>query len=258
MTEASVDSATATDHAESGGADESQFLLHARIDIAYVLREIARTRTLASVHFGARQQTLLTPIIAVDAAAGEIVFDRSGTDDVNHNLMRAHKLLFVSSQDKVKIRFSTGPARVVERPEGPAFAVAFPDAMLRLQRREFYRVLAPVARPVKCVLPIEEQDGTRYAETRLHDISQGGVSLIAAPGELPNELGTRYPNCRIELPDVGNMIVTLAICHLIETTLLNGKTAVKAGCEFVRPSGSALALVQRYMMKLERENRTRG
>jgi len=260
MTEASVESAVATSPNDiaSDGADESQFLLHSRVDIAYVLRDIARTRALATVHFGSGHQTLLTPILAVDTTAGEIVFDRSGTEDINRNLMRAHKLLFVASQDKVKIRFSTGPAREVARPEGPAFAVAFPEAMLRLQRREFYRALAPVARPAKCILPIEEQDGTRYAETRLHDISQGGVSLVAAPGDLPTELGTRYPNCRIELPDTGNVIVTLTICHMIETSLLNGKTAIKAGCEFVRPSGSALALVQRYMTKLERESKLRG
>src|SRR5688572_25171512 len=97
--------------AEAG--DESPYLLHARIDIAAVLRDIARTRGLASVHFGG-QETLLTPLLVVDPSAGEIVFDRSGSERLNQALLRASKLLFVSSHDKVKVRFSTGPARLVQ------------------------------------------------------------------------------------------------------------------------------------------------
>lgn len=260
MIEASADplSAASSSAAAAAGADETPYLLHSRVDIAYVLRDIVRTRSFASVHSGAGQQTLLTPLLAVDGSAGAIVFDRSDDDAVNRNILRAHKLLFFSSQDKVKVRFSTGAARTVEHAGGMAFAVAFPESMLRLQRREDYRALAPVARPVKCVLPIDEQDGMRYAEARVHDISQGGVSLIAPPGALPAAPGARYPNCRIVLPDTGNVIVTLETSYMLEMTLLNARSAVKIGCGFVRPSPSALALVQRYMARLERENKLRA
>lgn len=36
-------------------------------------------------------------------------------------------------------------------------------------------------------------------------------------------------------------------------TLLNDKTVLRVGCKFVRPSMAALGLIQRQMMKLERE-----
>jgi c-di-GMP-binding flagellar brake protein YcgR len=237
--------------------DESPFLLHARVDIAAVLRDIVRTRGLASVHFGAAQETLLTPLLRVEPAAGEIVFDRSGSDRLNQLLLRASRLLFVSSHDKVKVRFSTGPARVAQHEGYDAFAVRMPESMLRLQRREFYRVLTPVAKPVRCVIPVDTGKGVRNIETRLHDISQGGIAVIAQPADLPAEIGACYPNCRIVLPEAGNVVVTLRIVNMSAMTLLNGKQMLRAGCQFVRPSMSALALIQRYMMRLERDKKSR-
>lgn len=243
---------------ESEAAEDSPFLLRARVDIAAVLRDVVRTRGLATVHFGSDQQdALLTPLLKFDSTAGEIVFDCSGAERLNKGVLRAAKLVFVSSHDKVKIRFTTGPARLVEHEGAKAFCVRMPESMLRLQRREFYRVLAPVARPVRCIVPLEDEKGARSVEARLHDISQGGVALIVPPGELPLTLGARYERCRILLPDAGNVVVTLQTANLSEMHLLNGKSAVRVGCEFVRPSTSALALIQRYIMRLESEKKAR-
>ena len=239
------------------GGDESPYLLHSRIDIAAVLRDLVRCRGLASVHFSGAQDTLLTPLLRSDPAAGEIVFDCSGSERLNQALMRASKLLFVSSHDKVKIRFTTGPAQVVQHEGRKAFAVRMPDSMLRLQRREHYRALAPVARPVRCVIPVNRDNALRNVETRLHDISQGGVSVVAHPGELPAEIGALYDNCRIVLPDAGNVVVSLRTANMLTMTLLNGKQMLRVGCQFVRPSMSALALIQRYMMRLERDKKSR-
>lgn len=257
MTETAIEQESRADTAGRAPDDEARFMLNSPIDIGAVLRDIVRTRTLVTVHFDSAQETLLTPLLDVDAASGQFVFDCSGSENINRGVQQARKLLFYGTQDKVKIRFSTGPARCIDRQGRPAFQVTFPQSMLRLQRREFYRVLTPVARPVICVLPVGTDSGSRTVETRLHDISQGGVALIANPGDIPNELHSRYPNSRIALPDVGNVVVTLETVSVQDMVLLNAKTVMRIGCQFVRPSMSALALVQRYMMKLEREKRAR-
>lgn len=236
--------------------DESHYVLRTRIDIVAVLRDIVRTRGLVTVHFGGAD-TLLTPLLAIDTAAGELMFDCSGAERLNQGILRAAKLLFFGSHDKVKVRFVSGPARLIDYAGAKAFAVLLPDALLRLQRREFYRVLAPVARPVRCIVPVETAAGSSKVEARLHDISQGGVALITQPGELSATLGARYDNCRIVLPEVGNVVATLEMRNLMTMTLLNGRQAVRLGCRFVRPSMSALALVHRYMTRLERERKSR-
>ena len=256
-TRAEATAVTAAAGDETIACDESAYLLHSRIDIAAVLRDIVRGRGLASVHFGAGQETLLTPLLSVDPHANEIVFDCSGSERLNEALLRASKLLFVSAQDKVKVRFSTGPARPVRHAGRNAFAVDLPESMLRLQRREFYRVLVPVARPVRCVVPVKHGNGVRNVEARLHDISQGGIAVVTQPGELPDEIGAIYRDCRIALPDTGNLVVSLQTANKHVLQLLNGKQMVRIGCLFVHPGMAATALIQRYIMKLERDKKAR-
>lgn len=233
--------------------DESPYLLHARMDIVAVLRDVARSRSLVTVHFGSGQEALLTPLLGADAAANELVFDCSGSEAMNESVLNARKLLYYGLHDKVRIRFNTGPARRMLWQNRNAFATTLPESLLRLQRRELYRVPAPVTRPIRCVIPVEEKDRMRHVETRLHDISQGGVALVAQPSDIKVELGMSFPNCRIVLPDAGNAVVMLEVVHVREEKLLNDKTALRIGCKFVRPSMAALSLIQKQMMKLERE-----
>lgn len=237
--------------------DESPYLLHARMDIVSVLRDVARGRSLVTVHYGSSHEALLTPLLGVDTAAGQFFFDCSGSEPMNQAVLGARKLLYYGLHDKIRIRFNTGPARIVDWQNRRSFAVKLPDALLRLQRRELYRVPAPVTRPVRCVIPIEDDGRVRHVETRLHDISQGGVALVAQPGDIDIAPGMSFPNCRIVLPDAGNAVVMLQVVHVREEKLLNDKIVLRIGCKYVRPSMAALALVQKQMMKLERELKAR-
>ena len=238
---------------QSADTDETRFILGSRVEITYVLRDLVRMRALASIHFSGAQDMLLTPLLAVDTANSEIVFDCSGSEEINQGVLRASKLLFSSSQDKVKIRFSTPGARRVTKDGRDAFAAPIPEAMLRLQRRDYFRALAPLARPVKCIFAVDTQDGRRDVETRLHDISEGGVAVVTQPGEIAAQIGARYSHCRITLPETGNVVATLEVRSILDMPLLNGKSAQRLGCQFVRPSVAASSLIQRYLMKLERE-----
>jgi c-di-GMP-binding flagellar brake protein YcgR len=236
---------------------EAAFLLHARADIVAVLRDIEQTRTLVHVHFGAGHDSLLTALIALDTAAGEFLIDCSGSPKLNRRLLQAHRLLFYTALAKVQIRFTSASARRVEHEGREAFAVRLPETMLRLQRRECYRLLAPVTRPIRCIVPVTRQQGVRYVETRVHDISQGGVSIVAPREDIPAEPGHRYPNCRLVLPDTGSAVVTLET--VFECELPRDDRALgRIGCRYVSPSMPALATIQRHMMKLEREQMRRS
>lgn len=257
MSEAIAEHAAAhsADNAES---DDSAYILRSRAEIVHVLRDLVRTRALTTVHLsGGAQGTLVTPLLAVDDAAGAIIFDGSGNQALNQSVLAAASLRFVSAQDKVKIRFSTAPARTVAWRGDRAFAAPIPAELLRLQRREFYRVLAPVSRAVQCVVPVGTDDQYRYVETRVYDIGLGGVAIIAQPGQIPVATGTRYDNCRIVFPEAGNVTVTLEVRSTIEMKMLNGKAALRIGCQFVRPSAAISSLIQRYTMRMERDRKRR-
>jgi len=256
MSEAIADSVAPAD-APNAEADELSFTLHSRLEIAHILRDLVRTRALTTVHFGDSRETLLTALLAIDSTAGEITFDCSGSEPLNHKLLKADTLRFQSSQDKIKIRFSTPAARIVQTDGRNAFAVPFPQSMLRLQRREFYRALAPVTRAANCIVPVANEGRNGYVETRLHDIGLGGIALITQPGEIATNRGVVYANCRIVLPEVGNIVATLEVCNKLEITLLNGKSMLRVGCHFVKPSMAATSLVQRYIMALQRDRRAK-
>ena len=118
-------------------------------------------------------------------------------------------------------------------------------------------MLAPVSRPVQCTVPVTVGEKCRSVEARVYDIGLGGVALLVQPGEIPVEIGTCHENCRIALPDAGNIVVTLEIRSVLETKLMNGKAALRIGCQFVRPSAATSSLIQRYTMRIERDRKRR-
>jgi flagellar brake protein len=140
----------------------------------------------------------------------------------------------------------------------PAFRAAFPDSLLRLQRREFYRLTVPIARPLRCILPYQKADGSRaQLEVKVVDISGGGLAVVAPPEGIGFEADAEFPNCRLELPEVGIIVATVKVCSMFEITLRNGSTIKRAGCQFKTLPGPMLTLVQRYIIKVERERKAR-
>jgi hypothetical protein len=66
-----------------------------------------------------------------------------------------------------------------------------------------------------------------------------------------------FPNCRIDLPEVGMLAARLEVRTLFELTLPSGVQVHRAGCQFVDLPGSMLTLVQRYVIKIERQRKAR-
>ncbi len=233
--------------------DEHRFMLRSPIEILYVLRSLARKHAVMKVHCGGGSADfLLTSLLEVDPKAGRFAFEASGSEPVNRRILAADRLSFFTSQDKVRIRFRTGRAQAATVEGRDAFSTELPPELLRLQRREYFRLVAPIAQPVTCKVPLPTANGVQHLDARVQDISLGGVGLALGVDGPGLEAGKAYPNCRIMLPDAGNVVATLAVRHAFAVELLNGKTSRRYGCMFSHPSGTAVALVQRYILKLER------
>jgi c-di-GMP-binding flagellar brake protein YcgR len=85
--------------------------------------------------------------------------------------------------------------------------VRLPSRVLRLQRRESFRVATPVLRAPVCRIPA---DGGRPAvEIRVADVSCGGVALALAPGDLWLEPGDILRGCLLELPGMAPIAVSI-------------------------------------------------
>jgi c-di-GMP-binding flagellar brake protein YcgR len=159
-------------------------------------------------------------------------------------------------QDRIRIQFTLTGLREVIDDERPAFAAALPDALLRLQRREYYRLTMPLTQPIKCRIPISGGEH-HYVETNLIDISGGGLAVMAPPEGVDFTAGMEFPNCRVDLPEVGTVVTTLQVRSVFDMTLRNGSIAKRAGCQFVNLPGPMLTLIQRYIIRVERERKAR-
>jgi len=234
------------------------FWLRNPVEIAFVLRDLARSGALIKVcEAGDVADALITSLISVDVQRGEVQFEAGRNTHLARRLAAARELAFYAAQDKIRIHFVSGQVRTIRVDGEDAFMVPLPGALLRLQRREYFRVAIPLSTPVECVIPIADDPEVRQVGARAQDLSLGGVGLLVEPNAMALETGAEYPNCRIMLPGTGNVVTTLAIRHVTSVSLPNDRTVSRYGCAFVRPSTSATTLLQRYLQKLERELRLR-
>ena len=150
-----------------------------------------------------------------------MTLDYGSNDEMNQRALAADKLFCVTSHDKVRVQFllrgwTVSPAATVR----PAFRAALPESLLRLQRREYYRLTTPIARPFKCLIPIRwPQWHRRQIEANVIDISGGGLAVMVPPAGLAFEPGMEFHNCRIELPEVGIIVSTLQVRNVFDVTL---------------------------------------
>jgi c-di-GMP-binding flagellar brake protein YcgR len=234
----------------------SEYFLYAKAEILAVLRSVIQKETLITVHFDRGQFFFLTSMIALRPNNTEFIFDISSNEEVNALALQTDKLVFTTLVDKVKIQFSLNRLRREEYQGRPAFVGAVPDRLLRLQRREFFRLSLSLINPIRLRTTLEPDD--KAIDVPLLDISGGGVGLMF-PVDLVSRLekGQMLTNCRVMLPGEGLLISTLCVRNMFDVTSRNGSRYVRVGCEFAALPASRLSAVQRYIIHAERERKAR-
>ena len=247
-------------HFELEQADDySQYLLYSRAEILAVLRSLIQKGALVTVHFDQGESFFLTSMISLLPDNTGFIIDVGSNEEMNAKALRARKLIFTTVVDKVKIQFSLDGLSRTESQGRPAFLGSVPDRLLRLQRREFFRLSTPIAHPVRlCTTIGHPEQGTRPVDIPLLDISGGGVGLMVTPDQATLfEKGDMLDNCKIMLPSEGLLVVTLCVRNMFDVITRSGSRHVRVGCEFVDLPAARLSVVQRYITRVERERKAR-
>jgi c-di-GMP-binding flagellar brake protein YcgR len=237
-------------------SEYSQYFLYAKAEILAVLRTVIQKGTLITVHFDQGQFFFLTSMIALRPDNTEFIFDIGSNEEVNARVLKAGKLVFTTLVDKVKIQFGLERLRRDEYQGRPVFIGAVPDSLLRLQRREFFRLSLSIIDPIRLRTTLEPDD--QPIDVPLLDISGGGVGLMF-PVDLASRLetGQMMANCRIMLPGEGLLVCTLCVRNMFDVVNRSGSRHVRVGCEFVALPAARLSAVQRYIIHVERERKAR-
>lgn len=229
-------------------ADDSQYYVHDRVEIAAILRSIMQKNTLLSLYFDEGNAFIVTAILAVDDRRGRIILDRGPDARANARLLQATRLICVTSVDKVKIQFVCSGADTVEQDGREAFALPMPEKLLRLQRREYFRLTTPVINPLKCKMKVKTAGEIREMELNIADISCGGLATNSSTALPVFDPTTRFEST-VGLGDNESLQVLLELRNTFEVTLANGRKLRRCGYQFIDLSEKGRQLVQRYIMQ---------
>lgn len=235
--------------------EDSQFRVHSAKEIQLILRGIAQKGARAALYFDQGNDFILTTVLDLDQQGIWLDIGPNASD--NQRILHSNKIVFVSSHHQVKVQFVA--YRIAIRPfeNQHAFYLQLPDSLLRIQRREYFRLLAPVSEPLKCVIldiTRTASDPAAFApktEVTIMDISVGGVALVCAEHEVELQPGRIYTNCQITLPNVGILTATIRVKNTFEVTTRDGVVRRRAGCEFMQMDGNMTILLQRYITHLQ-------
>lgn len=234
--------------------DYSKYLLRGEKEILHVLRALMQKKELVTAYFNEGSDFFVTTILTVAGEGDALVLDQGPVESLNQKILTSEKIVFLSTQDRIRVQFVSNRIEPAQYNGRPAFRVPMPDTLLKLQRREYYRLVMPIYNPVKCVIPVPGGDAIQVS---VADLSVGGVGVIGYSPEIELKTGIRYPGCRIDLPDIGTIMTTLEIKNIFEITLRNGQISKRSGCQFVNLPASQEAMVQRYINQMERERRAK-
>ncbi|MBN8761479.1 MAG: flagellar brake protein [Thiobacillus sp. 65-69] len=233
----------------------ARYALHARSEILFLLRTIQQRKVLVNLDLPASRQIVVTSIIDMNVAKNMLILDVARGDALNRELLSGKGAEFISQLDGVAISFQTGPVALCTHDNLPALCITIPKTLIRLQRREHFRVALPIARPVRCIVPAQSADDAEPITTHVIDIGCGGVALADISGRLGTQAGRVLTHCRLLLPDLDPVEVTLEIRNSAQIRLANGAFQTRLGCRFVDLPKDGDAKLQRFVTNIERARR---
>lgn len=238
---------------EFGTENQSLYQVHSRREIISLLQGIKDQHQLITMVINGGAEVVVTSILEIDDKNSRVFIDCAPSSLLNQRIIESDDIEFESTLDKVRISFFASQVNQCTQEGKPALCIPIPAVLIRLQRREYFRVNTPPGQLVQCLIPM---DGNTYS-VPVVDISGGGIAILDEKRLLETQIGFDYTNCQINLPENRMVNITLRIRNSQDLSLANGKTNRRLGCEFISMAPGMLTMVQRYIMHLERERNAR-
>ena len=233
--------------------DSERYLVHHAYEIERILQDIMESKATIAIYGNDSRDFILSTIVALDPQHGFLLMEQGSSQEFNDRLKTSDKVTCVTTHGQVHIQFTGSGLQPAVLGDEQVFRVSIPQEILRLQRREYYRLGTSVINPVKCTIKTKQD----FIDTIVVDISIGGMGVLAYEGAGLLHSGDHYHGCRIALPGAGEFAVSLNVRSTFDLTLRNGRVTHRAGCQFVDLPPSVETEIQRYITRVERERRAR-
>lgn len=224
-----------------------QYLLYSKAAIVQKLRQLSKGKNMITAHFGQGQNSLLTLVVDVLPDKDLLVLDYGADEKVTRKLLEAERAVFKTSYEGITAQFSTSGFQRAKRHGKAAIACRLPDALLWVQRREFYRIRVPMSEVVSCELLNQDNEPVQLPTL---DLSVGGLALHHTGQPIEFEEGQVYEICKLLIPDINPVQISLEIRNIIPIGTMDND-GYRIGGQFINPGMDTSSLIQRYIQSIE-------
>ena len=236
----------------------SPYQIHSRREIITLLRSLQEQRQMLTMLINGSPEAVVTSILEIDEESNFLLIDSAPNPAMNRRIAESDNISFETVLDHIRILFFAAEIQECMYEDRAALQMAIPASLIRLQRREFYRVQTSISNPVRCTIPVQHELGIETVTLTLQNVSGGGIALIDDQKSLDNTTGQIYKDCRIHLPGNTVVVTALQVRNSQDITLPTGKIVRRIGCLFIELPPAMLAAIQRYITKLEREQNAKA
>src|SRR5690242_3693798 len=125
--------------------EDSQFRLHSKREILSILNAIAKEEARAALYYDDGNDFVLTTVLK--ATEQGIWLDVGPIAVTNKRILGSDKIIFISSHRQVKVQFVASRIEHAVSGSKAAFQLGIPETLLRIQRREYFRLTTPASNP---------------------------------------------------------------------------------------------------------------
>lgn len=241
-----------TDIAQAG---EEDFIVRHHLQILQILNALKDEENDLKVSFNHGEDDYVTRIIHIAADHQHLYLDMTIDEAFNQRMMASPELL-IHKDNGIRIKWKASEHCVAKLTDGYALKTEIPKELVRLQRRELFRLKTPIVNPVPCEIPVpDHEDPTVKKNIQYHlaDVSLGGIGLIVQDHLHPSiKVGTLFEGCKIDFPNLGQAQLNLEVKNIIPLNKDKPEEKYRVGFEFKNPSRSSEGLIQKYTFNLER------
>lgn len=229
---------------------EDRYFLRGRMEILSVLNELILRREPVTVYFNGGRDFFQTTLL--EARPEALIFDLSGDAFINKRLPASSSCIFVSSINGIRVQFAGSQPGCFSWGGSDAFWVPLPERVVRVQRRESYRILLPVAKPL--MVKLFTGDGGALEEWPAHDLSVGGLgfSTVGAP-----RLEVEQEIARLKLALTAQIFIDCAtqVRHITPMGERPDGVRYRIGVSFIDLAPATAVAIQRFITRIEHQRR---
>jgi len=222
------------------------------------LKVLVREKVRLRIRLNNRHKSYMSSLLAIDPQALLIdeLFPLEGNELIRESTS-VEVDFFLATIEKQRLHISYGFTSrylATEQWKGfPALRIAFPERIIRNQKRKYLRISPPVTEPLFITFTLQGQTFTE----KIANISAGGARFYTNLGKSMLAPGTRLATIHVEIPATGT-ITCPAIVRLLypneQPVIVEGKQMFNScGIEFENIEDGLREKIIKYVIATERQ-----